>query len=114
MQSIAQWLPDSCTGLIFAVLQQNHIIVWCFSAPEIRILGTITVDKAMIDLTEPLNGRELEILRRIAKGQSSTQIAEALHLRPNTVLWYRKRLYAKLDVHSVAAFTTELHRRGLV
>ncbi len=68
----------------------------------------------MIDLTEPLNGRELEILRRIAKGQSSSQIAEALHLRPNTVLWYRKRLYAKLDVHSVAAFTTELHRRGLV
>ncbi len=68
----------------------------------------------MIDLTEPLNGRELEILRRIAKGQSSTQIAEALHLRPNTVLWYRKQLYAKLDVHSVAASTTELHRRGLV
>ena len=68
----------------------------------------------MIDLTEPLNGRELEILRRIAKGQSSTQIAEALHLRPNTILWYRKRLHLKFDVHSVAAFTTEVHRRGLV
>lgn len=114
MWPTAQWLPDSYTGLIFAVLRQNHIIVWCFSAPEIRILGTITVDKAMIDLTEPLNGRELEILRRIAKGQSSTQIAEALHLRPNTILWYRKRLHLKFDVHSIAELVVAATEQGII
>lgn len=68
----------------------------------------------MTTLNEPLNGRELDILRRIAKGQSSTQIAEALHLRPNTILWYRKRLHLKFDVHGIAELVVAATEQGLL
>ena len=59
-----------------------------------------------------LTGQECSILRLIAAGQSTKKIADKVCLGVNTILWYRKRLYAKLDVHSVAAFATEAHRRG--
>ena len=49
-----------------------------------------------------------------AKKFSTKQIAEAVHLGTNTILWYRKRLYAKLDVHSAAAFTAEILKKGLL
>ena len=61
-----------------------------------------------------LTGKEKTIARLLAEGLSTKEIADRVCLGVNTVLWYRKRLYAKLDVHSVAAFATEAHRRGLV
>ncbi len=61
-----------------------------------------------------LTEQEKAIAKLLAEGLSTKEIADRVCLGVNTVLWYRKRLYAKLDVHSVAAFTTELHRRGLV
>lgn len=72
------------------------------------------MEKAIIKLTEPLNGRELEILRRIARGQSSTQIARAMNLRPNTILWYRKRLHLKFDVHSIAELVVAATEQGIL
>ena len=48
------------------------------------------------------------------EGKSTKEIAEAVHLGVNTVLWYRKRLYAKFDVHNAAAFSTEINRRGIL
>ena len=61
-----------------------------------------------------LTEQEMTIARLLAEGLSTKEIAERVCLGVNTVLWYRKRLYAKLDVHSVAAFATEMHRRGLL
>ena len=46
------------------------------------------------------------------EGPPSKQIAQSLGIGEQTVLWYRKRLYAKLDVHSAAAFATEMMKRG--
>lgn len=48
--------------------------------------------------------RELEVLRMLAKGYSSTKIAAEMGLRRKTIVWYRKGLHIKFDVHS----TTEL------
>ena len=61
-----------------------------------------------------LTEQEMTIARLLAEGLSTKEIADRVCLGVNTVLWYRKRLYAKLDVHSVAAFATEMHRRGLL
>ena len=61
-----------------------------------------------------LTDQEKVIARLMAEGLSTKEIADKVCLGVNTILWYRKRLYAKLDVHSVAAFATEAHRRGLV
>lgn len=49
-----------------------------------------------------LTGRELDVLSRILVGMASEGIALDLRIRPNTVLTYRKRGYARLGVSSQA------------
>ena len=46
-----------------------------------------------------LTGRETEVLRLLAKGYSTPQIAAELGIRPDTVLGYRKQLHKKLCVN---------------
>lgn len=46
-----------------------------------------------------LTGRETEVLRLLAKGYSTPQIAAQLGIRPDTVLGYRKQLHKKLRVN---------------
>ena len=60
-----------------------------------------------------LTDQEKAILKLIAAGQSTKKIADSLGLKPTTVMWYRKRLHAKFDVHNSAAFATEMSKRGL-
>jgi len=61
-----------------------------------------------------LNEQEKAIARLLVEGKSTKEIADAVNLGVNTVLWYRKRLYAKFDVHNAAAFSTEMSKRGIL
>jgi LuxR family maltose regulon positive regulatory protein len=47
---------------------------------------------------EPLTEREQSILNYIAEGLSDPEIAERLSVALDTVKWYNKRIYGKLDV----------------
>lgn len=67
-----------------------------------------TGDDTIPDITP----QEAAIAGLLAQGRSTKEIAEQVHLGTNTVLWYRKRLYVKFDVHSAAAFATEWAKRG--
>lgn len=49
-----------------------------------------------------LSPREVEIIRYIKAGFSSTQIAEKIHLSSHTVDTHRKNIHAKLKVNTVA------------
>lgn len=74
-----------------------------------RYLGADVADLALQVLTRPedddplsaLSPRERQIVVMVARGQSSSQIGESLHLSPKTVATYRSRLMAKLGVHDV-------------
>ena len=48
---------------------------------------------------EPLTERELEVLRLLAAGLSSVEIAEQLVVAASTVRSHIKSIYAKLAVH---------------
>jgi DNA-binding NarL/FixJ family response regulator len=48
-----------------------------------------------------LSPREVEIIRHIKAGLSSTQIAEKVNLSPYTIETHRKNIYAKLDISTV-------------
>ncbi len=61
-----------------------------------------------------LTRREKDVARLLMEGKTTQEIAWALEIGNETVLWYRKRLYAKLNVHSAAAFTSEMLKRGLL
>lgn len=52
------------------------------------------------DQVEPLNARETEILGLMRGGLSNKEIARKTGLSPETVKWYNKQLFAKLDVGS--------------
>lgn len=49
-------------------------------------------------LTPHLSTRETEILQYMARGLSNKQIARALGISPETVKWYLKHIYEKLQV----------------
>jgi predicted ATPase/DNA-binding CsgD family transcriptional regulator len=49
---------------------------------------------------EPLGARELEILGWMSKGLSNNEIARKLHLSLDTIKWYNKQLFSKLEVGS--------------
>ena len=69
---------------------------------------------AVADGQVVLTDQEKAIARLLVEGKSTKEIAEAVHLGVNTVLWYRKRLYAKFDVHNAAAFAAEVMKRGIL
>ena len=52
-----------------------------------------------------LSDRELEVLKQLASGSSLIDIAAKLHLSSNTVMTYRSRVLAKLDLKGNAALT---------
>lgn len=49
-------------------------------------------------IQETLKEREIEVLRLMAQGMSNREIAEKLYIGVETVKWYAKNIYSKLDV----------------
>ncbi len=87
-----------------------------------RYLGADVADLALQVLTRPdeddplsvLSPRERQIIVMVARGQSSSQIGEGLHLSPKTVATYRSRLMSKLGVHDVAGLVRLAIRYKLI
>ncbi len=57
--------------------------------------------------------RETEVLRWLADGLTSPQIAEKLHIASSTVDVHRRNIMFKLDLHNVAELTKYAIRIGL-
>lgn len=58
--------------------------------------------------------RELEVLRGLAQGWGSAEIAGSMHLSTGTVKTYQTRVYEKLGVSGATAAVAEALRRGLI
>lgn len=61
-----------------------------------------------------LTEREVQVLRRVAEGESAAEIGRQLYLSPTTVKSHLRNLYAKLEVGDRAAAVAEAMRRGLI
>ena len=61
-----------------------------------------------------ITDREKDILRLIAKGLTSPQIAELLSLSTETIKWYRKRLLSKMDAENTAAMIKTVIENKLI
>lgn len=84
-----------------------------------RILATIAVaphaaSASSGELVEPLNERELDVLRLIADGHSNHDIAQELIVAVSTVKWHINNLYAKLNVHSRTLAIARARELGLL
>jgi LuxR family maltose regulon positive regulatory protein len=66
------------------------------------------------ELIEPLNERELTILRYMAGEPSNQEIADELHLSVNTVKWYARNIYGKLGVGNRRAAVINAREQGIM
>lgn len=64
-----------------------------------------------LDLLTP---REREVLKLVAEGKSSKQIARILGVLPATVDTYRRRIMEKLQIWDLASMVRFAVRHGLV
>jgi DNA-binding NarL/FixJ family response regulator len=62
---------------------------------------------------KPLSAREREVVRLIADGKSSKQIATVLHIAVPTVDTYRRQIMEKLSLRTIAELTKYAIREGL-
>ncbi len=63
---------------------------------------------------DALTPREVEVLRLIALGHTSVEIARKLHLSPRTVETHRANIHRKLELSTRAELVRYALRRGLV
>jgi len=63
---------------------------------------------------ETLSQREREILKLVADGTTSREIAERLSISPKTVDTYRSRLMSKIGVKNLAGLVKFAIRHGLI
>jgi two-component system, NarL family, response regulator NreC len=61
-----------------------------------------------------LSAREVEVLRLIALGHTSAEIARKLHLSPRTIETHRARIHEKLEMRTRAELVRYALRRGLI
>jgi DNA-binding NarL/FixJ family response regulator len=64
--------------------------------------------------TAKLTSRELEVLARIAEGQSNKEIASQLNLSVRTIESHRERIMRKLSIHSVVGLTRFAIANGII
>jgi DNA-binding NarL/FixJ family response regulator len=79
-----------------------------------RANETTQVDKKLIDLSDPLSPREMEVLWGIAKGFSYVQIALQLGISSNTVPSHVKAIYRKLRVDNRSSAVYEAVQHGII
>lgn len=99
---------------IHYVLKGNTYICPAISKKVIEgYLGGMKQMKAASSL-DKLTPREKQILKLIAEGYRSKDIAELLNISSNTVIKHRSNLMNKLDLHSVSDLVMYSIREGLV
>jgi DNA-binding NarL/FixJ family response regulator len=77
------------------------------------VVAGYTLPRGKGNAPRNLSSRELEILQRIADGQSTKAIASVLAVSSKTIETHRRRMMGKLGLHSVAALTKYAVREGL-
>jgi two-component system response regulator NreC len=71
-------------------------------------------ERGITDRYDTLSEREREVFQLIAEGRVNKDIAEVLHLSPNTVETHRARIMEKLDLHSAVEIALYAVRKGII
>ena len=81
-----------------------------------RIVRSLAAARAARRATRvtSLTVREIEVLRALAQGMATAEIAEDLRITPATVQSHVKNILSKLGVHSKVEAVTLAWRHGLV
>lgn len=78
------------------------------------MLSSLQPKKKTTGTETPLSSREKDIVRLIAEGKSTSEIAEALHLSLLTIETHRKNIYTKLGINKIASLVRYALEEGLL
>ena len=73
-----------------------------------------TVPEGMAVLVEPLTSRELDVLVRLCKGQTNSEIADELGVALGTVKFYTGQIYGKLGVRNRVTAVARARQLNLI
>jgi LuxR family maltose regulon positive regulatory protein len=79
--------------------------------------GVVSLPSSVLhrpSLIEPLTKRELDVLRLLAEGLTTPEIANRLYISAGTAKWHTINVYRKLDVHGRVQAVTRAHELGLL
>jgi DNA-binding NarL/FixJ family response regulator len=117
--ALARALEAGCCGFVTKQARIEDLFVAIRAAAN----GTTSFPLGMVDqlvrrgdhATRPdLSARELEVLRLLAAGQSTTTIAETLSLSVHTTRNHVRNIMTKLDAHSRLDAVVLAARSGLI
>lgn len=84
------------------------------SIPESAAFTRVEPTRNLVEMSEPLSPRELEVLRLLAQGCSNKDIAQRLVIATETVHKHLKNIYSKMDVHSRTQAVARARQLGLL
>ena len=90
-----------------------------YVSPQVSDKLMLRIQKGNLEMRKPppasaaLSPRELQVLRLVAEGNSSKEVATVLALTEQTVRSYRKTIMRKLDVNTAVALTQLAYSCGL-
>lgn len=77
-----------------------------------KVVQQVAPSAALAAQSEPLTGRELEVLRLVARGRTNKEIGRELGISARTVQGHLANIYGKLGVYSRTEAVTTALRRG--
>ncbi|MDM8515363.1 response regulator transcription factor [Desulfobacterales bacterium HSG16] len=84
------------------------------------MIASVVIDDYVLQVPENkdkkfhlLSGREREVTQMIAEGNTTKQIALALHVSVKTIETHRRNIMGKLNLHSIAELTKYALKEGL-
>lgn len=86
-----------------------------YLCPDVATLITRGISSSDKSIPSPirLGNREQQVLRLVAQGNTSIQIAAKMSIAASTVEVHRRNIMRKLDLHSVAELTRYVISRGM-
>ncbi|MCT4623283.1 MAG: response regulator transcription factor [Schleiferiaceae bacterium] len=79
-----------------------------------KMLESLTRPKPSSDETPQITNRELDVLKLIAKGLTTQQIADDLFVSTNTVATHKRNLFVKMEVNNSAGMIKKAMDWGLI
>ena len=125
-QYLYEALKAGASGYVLKTVADRDLVEACRAAMRgepFLYPGAMTplirdfIQRARTDLPlreEPLTGREQEVVKLIAEGYNSKQIADALVISEKTVERHRANVLEKLGMHDRVELTRYAIRRGLI
>lgn len=110
------YVPKRALGseLVLAIRSVNQGQSFLYPSAAAALIDDYVHRVEEKDPYETLTGREREILKLIAEGNTSRKIAEMLFISIKTVQGHRNKIMEKLDIHNRTELIKYAMRKGLV